>query len=571
MSLSLKMGRRVLFFLALCFVNIQITAQIQVWVTTGNRSELLDRWDDWHFDNEATHDLKIYVNENHLYQEMEGFGASLTDASAWLLANVLSDSQRDTVMRSLFSREEGIGVSFLRQPIGASDFSLFHYSYNDLPPGQTDVNMEHFSIEHDREYIIPLLQWAKSLNPSLKILGTPWSPPGWMKTSGNMVGGSLLPQFYQAHANYLTAFVGAYKAEGLPISYITVQNEPGIIPEDYPGMRMTAAEQTIIVRDFLGPTLRNAHPETGILAWDHNWEMADYPIEVMQDPKAREYVAGSAFHCYEGLPEEQAITFKAYPEKPIFFTECSSGDWANNFADNLVWDTSYLEIRAVRNWARSLTKWNLVLDENFGPHTGGCPNCEGMVTVEQATGNYTFNHDYYALGHLSQFVVGGAHRIASTHLPERNLESVAFKNPNGSKVLLVLNSNRRSQSFDVFFGNQSFDFTLRGRSVVTFIWQGAQVADKAPATPVNLKVERTIRGHNFLEWDFEPDAKAYKVYRATRPGGEAQLAAEVTVPFYVDDQLRKGTRFFYRVEAVNTKGNSALSVEVRTEDNIRRN
>lgn len=571
MGFTQKTGRLVLAMLLLGAATAPLSAQIQVWVTTGNRSSLLDQWDDRSFHNEDLHTNNIYINEHHLYQQMEGFGASLTDASAWLLTYVMSDFQRDIVMRSLFSRTDGIGVGFLRQPIGASDFSLSHYSYNDLPPGETDPNMEHFSIDHDREYIIPLLQWAKSLNPNLKILGTPWSPPGWMKTSGSLIGGSLLPEHYQAHANYLTAFVAAYTAEGLPISYITVQNEPGIIPEDYPGMRMTAQEQTVVVRDFLGPTMSQAFPNTGILAWDHNWETPNYPIEVMSDPQARQYVAGTAFHCYEGLPEEQSITFKTYPEKPIYFTECSSGSWATNFADNLVWDTSHLEIRAIRNWARSLTKWNLVLDENFGPHTGGCPNCSGIVTVQQETGDFVFNHDYYALGHLSQFVAPGAHRIASTHLPGLGLETVAFRNPNGSKVLLVLNSRRRSQSFDVIFGDQSFDFTLNGRSVVTFVWQGSQQIGHAPTMPQNPLAERTFSGHHFLEWDFSHNATSYQVFRSTRPGEVGEMISEVATPFYVDDALGKGQSYVYRVRAVNNSGTSEMTQEFRTDPAIKLN
>ncbi|MBO0868339.1 MAG: glucan endo-1,6-beta-glucosidase, partial [Micromonosporaceae bacterium] len=215
----------------------------------------------------------ITVDTTRQYQEITGFGASLTDSSAWLIGTKLDSAQRDAVMRDLFSNQ-GIGLSFIRQPMGASDLSASgNYSYDDVPAGQTDPTLANFSIDHDRAYIIPLLQQARQLNPQLTIMANPWSPPGWMKTSDNMVTGQLRPDAQQPLADYFVKFLQAYAAAGVPVQYITPQNEPMYEPPTYPGMFLPAEQERDFIKNYLGPDLSSNHIKTGIMAWDHNWDV----------------------------------------------------------------------------------------------------------------------------------------------------------------------------------------------------------------------------------------------------------------------------------------------------------
>ena len=237
-----------------------------------------------------TPDLTITVNDAVKYQQIDGFGASLTDSSGWLLWNKLTEAQRKEALQMLFSPTKGVGLSFLREPMGASDFALSDYSYDDLPAGQPpisgDPDLKHFSIDHDRAYIIPLLREALALNPELKIIASPWSPPGWMKTSGSMVQGALLPSAYASLAKYFVRFVQEYEAAGIPTYAITMQNEPMYVPNNYPGMNMTAGEQAEFLANYLGPAFRDAHLKTKIMVFDHNWDLIEYPIAVLSDAKA---------------------------------------------------------------------------------------------------------------------------------------------------------------------------------------------------------------------------------------------------------------------------------------------
>ena len=262
----------------------------------------------------------ITVDTTRRYQEITGFGASFTDSSAWLVDTKLDASQRDAVMRDLFS-DQGIGLSFLRQPMGASDFAVKgNYSYDDMPPGKTDPTLAHFSIDHDRAYIIPLLLQARRINPHLTVMATPWSPPGWMKTSDSMIGGTLRPEAYQPLADYFAKFIEDYAAAGVPIRYITPQNEPLFIPGGYPGMFLSATQADDLIKNHLGPTLRAHHLPTGILAYDHNWDAISYPETMYADPDAAGYVAGTAWHCYGGDVITQAVSHNNYPNKPAFHT-----------------------------------------------------------------------------------------------------------------------------------------------------------------------------------------------------------------------------------------------------------
>jgi glucosylceramidase len=480
------------------------TPQAQVWLTTVDRAALLRREPAVTFTRHQSSEPTIVVDPRRSYQEMDGFGASLTDSSAALLSG-LSPAVRDRTMRALFDPVHGIGVSVLRQPIGSSDFTAgeTHYTYDDMPAGQKDFALRHFSIAHDETRILPLLRQARRLNPELTVIASPWSPPAWMKTTDSLVGGRLIddPAVYRAYARYLVAFVKAYTRAGVPIDYLTVQNEPqNRTPDAYPGTDLPVAQQVKVI-ETLGPLLRSASPRTKILAYDHNWAThpndiastppgsdpeTDYPYRVLASPAAR-WLAGTAYHCYSGEPSAQTALHNAFPDKGIWFTECSGSHGPDDppaqfFRDTLVWHARNLTIGTPRNWARTVLTWNLALDSAGGPHLGGCGTCTGLVTVN-ADGTVTTNAEYHTIGHLSRFVRPGAVRIHSTSFGTTGwngqIMDVAFRNPDGSTALVVHNSNDDPRSFAVAVGDLSFDYTLPGGALATFIWPASR--DLRPA------------------------------------------------------------------------------------------
>lgn len=418
----------------------------------------------------------ITVNSSTQYQQMDGFGASLTDSAAWIVFNKLTPTQQSNLWQSLFSPTTGIGISFLRQPMGSSDFSASgDYSYDDVPAGQADPNLASFSIAHDTTYLIPLLQQALKVNPAIQIVAVPWSPPAWMKTSGTMNGGSMNTAYFSSLAQYFVKFVQAYQQQGVPIYAVLPQNEPLYSTSNYPSESLAASDEATFVGTYLGPALSNASSSLGnvkIIAYDHNWDNTSYPETVLGSASASTYLAGSAFHCYAGNVSAQSIVEAAYPSKGIWFTECS-GTVGSSFAGDLVWNTENLLIGATRNWARSVSLWNLALDQNSGPQNGGCSNCRGVVTINDSISPPTVsnNVEYYVLGHLAKFVVPGAHRIASNTFGAGSIEDVAFQNPDNSIVLLVLNSSSSSGSFTVSWNSQTFTYSLQAGAVATFWWK----------------------------------------------------------------------------------------------------
>ncbi len=447
---------------------------MHAWLTTGDRGRLLNHELDLSLLPDTAPSAPaiptIDVDESRKYQQMVGFGAAMTDASAYLIMHRMPAGGRDALMKDLFGRDGGIGLSFIRVPMGASDFSLRHYSYDDMPASENDSALTRFSIDDDRVEKIPLLQRALAINPQMKLVGSPWSAPAWMKSTRSLIKGTLLPRFYDSFAEYFVKFIQAYGAEGLPIYAVTIQNEPNFEPENYPGMRLDAMQRARVIGQHLGPRLERAGIKTLIWDWDHNWDLPQSPMEVLADPKARSYVQGVAWHCYGGDVSAQSKVHDAVPDKDAWFTECSGGEWATNFADNLSFNVGTLVIGSIRNWARGVALWNLALDEKGGPHLGGCGNCRGVVTVDSKTGAYTPNVEYYALGHASRFVLPGAFRIQSQSA-DTTLANVAFLNPDGyTRVLIVLNTAKEPRIFAIRSNGRSLRYTLPASSVVTLTW-----------------------------------------------------------------------------------------------------
>lgn len=432
--------------------------------------------------NSGTIVARIDVDADSAFQSMVGFGAALTDASAWLLHTALGDSARTALLEELFGRDStggqtGIGLSFVRVTIGASDFSRSHYSLDDLPTGSPsgarDDSLIHYSFAPMREHVVPILRQARALNPALTVMATPWSAPAWMKSTHSLIGGTLRRDAYPAFATYLQRVVEDFAESGVPIALLSLQNEPHNEPEDYPGMRFSPAARAEFLAHHLGPLLAQRNPGTQVLDWDHNWDEPASPLAVLGDSAARPFVAGVAWHCYAGDVSAQSQVHDAYPDKDAYFTECAGGEWAPNWGDNLRWNTRTLIIGATRNWARGVALWNLALDERHGPHTGGCNDCRGVLTIDTRTGMVTRNPEYYALAHASRFVRAGARRIASTS-PVGDVESVAFRNADDrSRVLLVVNLAPTSRALEVResgLRGMTFRAEMPAGAVATFRW-----------------------------------------------------------------------------------------------------
>ena len=444
----------------------------QAWVTTGDQARIFSQEPDIAIaTGNDTSSTVITVDASTTYQTMVGFGAAMTDASAYLIESKMSATQRGALMQDLFGRNPGIGLSFIRVPMGASDFSLRQYSYDDVGANQTDSTLSHFSVGPDSAYKIPALQQALSINPQLTLMASPWSAPGWMKTSGSLITGTLLPKYYESFANYFARFIDAYKASAVPISAITIQNEPHFEPSNYPGMRLDDTARATIIGRYVGPLLASRAPNVKILDWDHNWDEPNAPLTVLADAQAAQYVTGVAWHCYAGDVSAQQTVHDQHPDKETWFTECSGGDWATNWSDNFKYFVGTLIIGSTRDWARGVLTWNLALDESDGPHTGGCGNCRGVVTINSTSGTVTRNIEYFALAHASKFVRPGAHRIASSS-SVNGLQSVAFQNvDDASKALIVLNTAAVARGFAVHDGSSWFRYTLPAASVVSFSWK----------------------------------------------------------------------------------------------------
>jgi len=447
---------------------------VQVVETTGDRAMLLKSQPNVKFASGGTSSGPVItVNDATKYQQMDGFGASLTDSSAWVVTKKLTSAQQTSLWQSLFSPTSGIGISFLRQPMGASDFSASgNYSYDDMPAGQTDTNLTNFSIVHDTAYITPLLQQALEANPAIKVVAVPWSPPAWMKTTGTMSGGNIDTTYFPSLAQYFVKFVQGYQQQGIPIYAIMPQNEPLNSNSSYPTAYLAAGDEATFIGANLGPALNAASlSSVKIFGYDHNWDNTTYPETLLADNTASSYVAGTAFHCYAGNVSAQSTVKTAYPGKDIWFTECS-GTVGSNFGGDLSWDAENLLIGATRNWARSVSLWNLALDQNSGPKNGGCQNCRGVVTIDSSTSPATItnNVEYYVLGHAAKFVMPGAYRIDSNSFGSGSTEDVAFLNPDGSIVLIVLNLGG-SGNFTVSWKGQEFSYSLPAGALATFQWK----------------------------------------------------------------------------------------------------
>ena len=444
------------------------SSSVSLYLTSPDRSALLALQPPIAFTPAATASSQtITVNPAKTYQTIDGFGFALTGGSAQLLMH-MDPAKRAALLQELFTRTgDGIGVSYLRLTIGSSDMNANVYSYDDLAPGETDVDMAHFSLDPDKADVIPIMKQILAIDPKIKILASPWSAPLWMKTNSAAQGGVLLPKYFPAYATYLTKYVQGMKAEGIPIDTITIQNEP-LNEKNTPSMLMLSPEQAVFIKHDLGPDFRKAGIRTGIVLYDHNLDHPLYPLSILQDPAAARYVNGSGFHLYGGTVDAMTDVHNAFPTKNIYFTEQSITQRDNTAPMNISKPVARVMIGVSRNWSKNILLWNLAADPNNGPHTnnGGCSGCSGALTIEGD--NVRRNIAFYTVAQVSKFVPPGSIRIDSNDLD--TLPNVAFRTPDGKKVLVVSNITDTPQTFDVHTNAKTFTSTLPAGNVGTYVW-----------------------------------------------------------------------------------------------------
>lgn len=447
---------------------------MDVLLTTGDRTHLLSDEPDLSLAEYVPgQPVSIDVDPEVTYQTMEGVGAALSDSAACLMHIRLTDSARSDLISELFG-PAGANLNYVRLPLSSSDFSTDDYTYNDMPFPQKDPGLTRFSIARDEAYTIPILQQIRAVNPEMRLMGSAWSAPGWMKTDNlgfvrkGLIGGTLAPEHIDDYAQYLRRVAEEYRSRGLPFDAMTLQNEPAHSPFDYAGMLLPPGREAALAA-ATGEEFNAAGLDTDLLTHDHNWDLSSRAITALSDPVAAEHIDGTAWHCYGGNPSAQSAVHNAFPTKDIYFTECSGTFSLGDFSGNLLWNTNNLLIGSTRNWAKSVLLWNLALDERGGPRVGGCSNCRGVVTINSATGEVTRNEEYFALAQFARGVRPGAVRIDSTE-SAGPVRSVAFRNPDGSKALLLTNDSDANQTVAIRDGSRTFSYTMPPRSVATFMW-----------------------------------------------------------------------------------------------------
>ncbi|WP_018626880.1 glycoside hydrolase family 30 protein [Niabella aurantiaca] len=438
-----------------------------IWLTRADRTALLEKQAGMmiRFGTEHNDYPDLDIDDNKKYQQVEGFGYTLTGGSAQLI-NRMDAASKAALLHELFAKDDrAIGISYLRISMGASDLDASVFSYNDLPERKTDISQATFSLAPDKAALIPLLKRILAINPSVKVLATPWSAPVWMKDNRKSIGGSLQPGYYNSYATYFVKYIRAMKAEGITINAITPQNEP-LHPGNNPSMYMTAEQQRDFIKNNLGPAFKAAGLSTKIIVYDHNLDRPDYPAVIYNDAGAAKYVDGAAFHLYAGDVNAMGALHHSFPAKNLYFTEQWTGS-KGSFDGDLQWHVKNVIIGTMRNWSRTALEWNLANDPSYGPHTpGGCTQCKGALTIDGSA--VSRNVSYYIIAHASKFIPAGSLRIGSKGA--EGLHHVAFLRPDGKKALIVLNEAGTSYTFNVRYKNKRAPVTIAGKSVITAVW-----------------------------------------------------------------------------------------------------
>ncbi|HET9792111.1 MAG TPA: glycoside hydrolase family 30 beta sandwich domain-containing protein [Candidatus Angelobacter sp.] len=430
------------------------------WITTPEKKFSQITLEPW---RGASSSADIVIDPTRQFQSIVGFGGAFTDSSCYLLSQ-MEKQKRDALLQELLG-PGGLRLSMGRTCIGASDYSRTLYSFDESPT--PDPELKTFSIAHDRAYILPMLIAAQQVNPEMYYFSAPWSPPGWMKANGSMLGGSMRKKYFAAYADYFVKFIQDYRSAGIKIRAVTSQNE---VDTDQDG-RMPAAlwgqEYEIgFIKEFLGPAFRRASIDTRIWILDHNYNLWGRAMDELEDPGVRKYVDGVAWHGYMGQPSVMTRVHNAYPSKHAYWTEggpdISSPAYATDWAK---WTSTFAQI--LRNWARCIVSWNLVLDEKGDPNLGPF-HCGGLVTCNSKTHEITRSGQYWAFAHYSKVVHRGARVIASTG-DVSGTEHVAFLNPDGSHVLVISNQGRERR-LSIGFAGKAMNLDVPADSAFTMVW-----------------------------------------------------------------------------------------------------
>ena len=447
-------------FLVLICQQATSAQTIEKWVTKLDKSKLLEKQDaKIDFTAKPQNLPVIFVDDSKTFQTMDGFGFTLTSGSATLINQL--KNKKDLLFELYGNSKTSIGINYIRVSVGASDLSEKTYSYTE----SKDLSLKNFSLKEDEKDLIPVLKEIVKINPKIKILASPWSPPTWMKTNNNSMGGSLLPEYYQVYAEYLVKYIKEMKNHGIVIDALTIQNEP-LHPGNNPSLSMLPNEQANFIKNNLGPTFLKNDIKTKIIIYDHNADRPDYPISILNDPDARKFIDGSAFHLYGGNVETIGEVHEAHPDKNLYFTEQWIGN-PSNFGGDMAWHVKNLIIGATRNWCKTVLEWNLAIDPQMNPHTdGGCTACLGAITIDKD--KIERNAAYYIIGHASKFVPTNSKRIASNTV--LNLQNVAFKTPEGKTVLIVINDSDKSLEFLIGSKGKMARETIEAGSVVSYVW-----------------------------------------------------------------------------------------------------
>ncbi|MEH6770077.1 glycoside hydrolase family 30 protein [Maribacter arcticus] len=442
------------------------TASAKIYITALDKSQLLQEHD-VAANSAKTPTETIHVDPSTTYQEIDGFGYTLTGGTALHISN-MSAPARTALLQELFGRDStSIGVSYLRLSVGGSDLDEYPWSYNDLPNGATDVDLAQFSLGYDTLYLIPVLKEILKISPELKLMGSPWSPPTWMKDNKDTRGGSLLPEYQAVYANYLAKYIQEMAKQGITIDALTIQNEP-LHPGNNPSLLMLADQQANFIKNDLGPTFKNLGIKTKIIIYDHNADRPDYPISILNDADAAQYIDGSAFHMYGGEIDALSEVHEAHPTKHLYFTEQWVGA-PGDFAGDVAWHNEVLIIGATRNWSKTVLEWNVAADEHQNPHTdrGGCDRCLGALTI--IGDSVVRNPSYYIIAQASKFVPPGSVRMASTALD--NLPNVAFKTPDGKLVTILQNKEAAAKTIEIKLGETAVFVEMPAKSIGTLVYR----------------------------------------------------------------------------------------------------
>ena len=463
------MKKGIFILVLILFLISEGTAQFSQTVTTADGLSLLkhiakpmllsDQF------NQLTSKDTVFIDEGIQYQKIEGFGYTLTGGSANLL-HQMPLQNRAAILKELFGQgPNDLNINYLRISIGASDLDATVFSYDDLKEGEVDPDLKKMSIAKDQEFLIPILKEIQSIQPNLKLIASPWSPPVWMKDNGKSKGGHLLTKYYETYAQYFVKYIQLMRAEGLQMNAVTIQNEPEHGGNN-PSMLMSAAEQTIFIKNHLGPAFKKQGITTEIVIWDHNADNPNYPIQILNDSVAKSFISASAFHLYLGHESALSKLHQAHPDKKIYFTEQWTGA-KGSFEGDFMWHMQHIVIGTMSNWSSMVLEWNLANDPTYGPHTpGGCTECLGALTITGS--DFKRNVSYYIIGQVAPFLPAGSVRIQTTS-SNTQIQSIGFKRPDGKKVLVALNTGKQAV-FTIDFEQKKYNFTLPEKSASTIVW-----------------------------------------------------------------------------------------------------